>query len=238
MPTILLARRSRLAAACALALSTAACAGYRQNADLTGSLPTDVRDRHPILLSEAPRSIDIYANGPGLDRRQAEDLQAFAAEYRAHGRSRIVAEVPSHGPRGGAGLGTVQSAPGRRPRPARERRGQDLSRPALRHGRADPPELREAAGARGPSLRAWPEDLGVSTPGHSASNRPYWNFGCANQSALAAQVADPLDHVRARPESRIDTQKRIVGLEKLRQGQDPSTQWRDQATQINKAVGN
>jgi pilus assembly protein CpaD len=54
---------------------------------------------------------------------------------------------------------------------------------------------------------------------------------------MAAQIADPVDLVRARPEGRIDTLKRQGNIEKLRQGKDPSTQYNSSPTQINQAVG-
>jgi pilus assembly protein CpaD len=55
----------------------------------------------------------------------------------------------------------------------------------------------------------WPQDLGVSDPKFNAGNDPYWNLGCAMQSNVASQVADPLDLVRGRSEGRVDTVRRM-----------------------------
>jgi pilus assembly protein CpaD len=55
---------------------------------------------------------------------------------------------------------------------------------------------------------------------------------------MAAQVADPVDLVRGRTESAPDTIQRTKKIEAIRQGQDPSTQYRQEGTKINQAVGN
>jgi pilus assembly protein CpaD len=227
----------RLGAVAVLALLASACSRYKHYADLTGSLPTDVRDRHPIVLQEAPRSIDIYGNGPQLDARQQDDLRAFAAEYRQHGRSHIIIETPSGSGRAAATLGQIRaqlSAAG-----VHGGNIQVRGYPAPDYTVAAPIRLSFAKlQARVPhACGHWPEDLGASNGAFTSSNRPYWNFGCAYQTGIAAQVADPLDLDRGRPEGRIDTQRRLNVIEKLRQGQDPTTQYRQQQS-INRTVGN
>ena len=57
------------------------------------------------------------------------------------------------------------------------------------------------------------------------------------QSNVASQVADPVDLVRGRPEARIDTVRRMENIKKLREAQDPSTQYRAQDDKISKALG-
>jgi pilus assembly protein CpaD len=227
----------RLCAVAGLALLATACSRYKEYADLTGSLPTDVRDRHPIVLAEAPRSIDIFGNGPRLDDRQQDDLRAFAAEWRTHGRSGVIVEAPSGSGRAHATLAQVRAV--------LSGSGVPSSSVQVRHYSA--PDFTVAAPVRLSFARLqarvphscghWPEDLGTSQAGFSTSNRPYWNFGCAYQSNIAAQVADPIDLERSRQETRIDTQRRINVVEKLRQGQDPSTVYRQQQS-INRTVGN
>ena len=83
----------------------------------------------------------------------------------------------------------------------------------------------------------WTQDAGVSDWKHDASNESLWNFGCSNQSMLAAQIADPIDLVRSRSEGRADIVKRMGAIGKLREGKDPSTQYRQETPQINSAVG-
>jgi len=85
----------------------------------------------------------------------------------------------------------------------------------------------------------WPQDLGVSDAAYSLSNKPSWNLGCALQSNVAAQAADPVDLVRGRQEGRIDTIRRSDGIQKLREGKDPSTTWRqDGQTSLKSQVAN
>ena len=221
-----------------VAMTLGACQSRRAG-DITASIPDDVRDRHPIVLSEAPRSIEIYP-GPGrLDPRQSEDIAMFAAEYRSHGRSHMVAEVPDHGGHGGGGgLMAVRDALSRNgisPSSVSVR-----SYPAGHYSVASPIRLSFAKlQARVPSAcgSRW-EDLGTSQPVHGTSNKPYWNLGCAYQTNIAAQTADPLDLIRARPEGPLDTTRRMNAIDKLRKGEDPSTRYRDSATQINRNVGN
>ena len=83
----------------------------------------------------------------------------------------------------------------------------------------------------------WPTDLGSSDFRFSSSNAPYWNLGCSSQATLAAQVADPIDLVRSRDEGRPDIVKRMGAITKIREGKDPSTQYRQVTPQINSTVG-
>jgi pilus assembly protein CpaD len=84
----------RLATAAALALALGACAADRI---VTGSTEApDYRERHPIVLAEGGRTLDVFVTGDaGLDGRQREDLRIFAAEYRRGGQGPILAHVPT-----------------------------------------------------------------------------------------------------------------------------------------------
>ena len=66
----------------------------------------------------------------------------------------------------------------------------------------------------------------AAAPSPDWSNKPYWNFGCAYQTAFAAQVADPRDLVTPQAETPADTAMRVRGIESLRKGEDPSTNWK------------
>lgn len=71
----------------------------------------------------------------------------------------------------------------------------------------------------------WPEDLVTGGDPQSWWNESYWNFGCATQSNMAQQVADPLDLMRPRVAGRADTVRAVNTIEALRAGRDPSTSY-------------
>src|ERR671916_3345262 len=75
----------RLVVGAALAVALGACAADRI---VTGSTEApDYRERPPIVLAEAARTLDVFVTGDaGLDSRQREDLRTFAAEYRRGGQ--------------------------------------------------------------------------------------------------------------------------------------------------------
>lgn len=230
----------RLPAMLALALSLGACA---TKTDITGSIaPSDVRERHPIVLRDAPRSLDVFVGRAGgeLDSRQAQDVVAFAGEYRRSGRGGLVAEVPTGTRREMATHDTLNGirralARGGVPPGALTVQTYPIRDPGL----ASPIRLTfaELQASVPHSCAQWTQDAGVSDWKHDASNESLWNFGCSNQALLAAQVADPIDLVRSRSEGRADIVKRMNAITKLREGKDPSTQYRQEAPQINSAVG-
>jgi pilus assembly protein CpaD len=77
----------------------------------------------------------------------------------------------------------------------------------------------------------WPQDLASGSSTDTWQNRPYHNLGCAYQTMMAAQVANPIDLVRPRAEGMIDVKKRTSDIEALRKNEDPSTKWaKDDAT--------
>jgi pilus assembly protein CpaD len=221
-----------------LAALTPALGGCFADREVTGSVyPTDVRDRHPITLTDAPQSLDIFVQGTnGIDPRQTADLRVFMAEYRRYGQGSLVAQVPA----------SAANAAGTRQALAaiRESAGGQLSVSSYR-----PVNLAVASPIRLSFVRLqakvtdrcgmWPQDLGVTDTKFDWSNRPYWNFGCAMQSNVAAQTADPLDLVRGRSEVPPDTIRRMGNIDKLRQATDPSTNYRqDGQNKISTAVGN
>jgi pilus assembly protein CpaD len=219
-----------------LALPLGACAPDRV---VTGSTyPMDYRERHPVVLAHAPKTLDIFTSGGGIDPRQREDIEDFAIEYRRYGEGAMRIEVPED-------------------RRGPTRRSLSLVRSALADASVSGSQIVVASYNAGDSSLAspirlsfkrmqakvgtrcglWPQDLGVSNAKFNANNEPYWNLGCAMQSNVAAQVADPVDLVRGRSEGRVDTVRRMENIKKLRDGQDPSTSYRADDDKINKALG-
>lgn len=233
------AGRTVLPVALGAALLLGACAKGDMS---TSGIPVDTRERHPIVLRDAPRSLDVFVGraGGGLDPRQADDVTNFGADYRRSGKGGLVAEVPTGT---GRDLATHDTLDGIRRSLARA--GVSPGALSVRTYRIADPGLASPIRLTYASLQAglphscgqWPTDLGASSYKTSAMNEPYWNFGCASQANLAAQIADPLDLVRARSEGRLDTQKRMEAIKKLREGKDPSTQYRQEQTKVSDAVG-
>ena len=236
-------RPAPLFAACALGALAAGC--NSQPVATTGAIEiADYRVRHPIVLTDGTRSLDVFPTGVGhLDPRQTADVDAFMLEFRRYGRGTLLMEVPRGGP-------PAQAA-------SAERTAAALTRLAAQD-RVSPREIAVAPYVvTAPSLAApvrlsfqrmqakvsdacglWPQETGTSNFAYDYSNRPMWNLGCATQTAVAAQVADPVDLVRGRPEGRIDTVKRVRDIGQLRDGKDPSTTWRqDGQTDVKSQVG-
>ena len=223
----------RRLAACAgsclsLSLALAAC-GTNRRVDST-DIPYDYRERHPVVIADRAELLNIAVTGQRhLDRRQASDIRAFAANYRLHGKSGISLFVPAE-------TGQEQSVQATLQATQRALTAAGVSATAIATARYHPgdsgavPTLRLSFMRLGTAVAStcgrWPADLanGGSTGGWT--NTSYWNFGCAYQSNFAAQIADPLDLARPRQEGVTDTQKRLRGIGQLRQGKDPSTIYR------------
>lgn len=198
----------------------------------TGSIyPMDYRARHPIVLTDNQRSLDVFVTGAGhLDPRQAADVDAFVLEYRRYGRGVIVLDLPRGvSPAVGSGVERTAAAIRRIAAEGGVPAGQivvenyAVANPTL----AAPLRLsfQRMEAKVGSQCGTWPRDLGVSDPVVDNRNEPHWNLGCATQNNVAAQIADPIDLVRGRPEGRIDTVRRTGDIIKMRDGKDPSTQW-------------
>ena len=230
----------RLVVVAALASALGACAADRV---VTGSTEApDYHERHPIVLAEGARTLDVFVTGyGGLDGRQREDIRAFAAEYRRSGQGAILAQVPAGTRNDGAAHATmarINDALADGGLPARH--VAVTTYPVVDPFLAAPVRLsftRLTAKVTSP-CGTWPRDLGVSDVRQGTSNDSYWNLGCAMQSNVAAQVADPVDLVRGRSEGRPDSIRRGKVIEAIREGKDPSTQYRQEGTKINQAVGN
>ena len=202
------------------------------------SIPTDdYRVRHPIILAQDERKLDVFiAANHGLDRHTAAQIREFGMQYRMFGRGPITIVMPA-GPRE-SNPATVAAV-----------------RSALAAGGASPPVVVATYPIADPRLASplrltysalnarlphgcgeWPSDLGSGATIEEWDNRPYWNLGCATQTALSAQVADPRDLASPHAEEPADTLMRSRGIESVRKGTDPATDWKIKNSAIS-AVG-
>ena len=231
---------TRLLAVGALGSALAGCMADRVVTGSTGAL--EYRQRHPIVLAEGARKLDVFVTGhAGLDGRQREDVRTFATKYRRSGQGAIVAQVPAGTRNDAAAHYAVAKinellADEGLPPGAMAVTAYPVADPFV----AAPIRLtftRLTAKVNSP-CGTWPRDLGVSDVRQGTSNETYWNLGCAMQSNVAAQVADPVDLVRGRAEGRPDSVRRGKVIEAVREGKDPSTEYRQEGSKINQAVGN
>jgi pilus assembly protein CpaD len=189
----------------------------------------DYRERHPIVLAETPHIIDIFppAFGSRLDHEDAQRIREFVTRYRRMGRGMITVLAPTGGSDPAASRAGAEKV-----RRALEAEGVGraiyvATYPVSDASLAAPVRLSfvgMAAKVKGP-CGEWPDDLASGGSVEGWQNKTYWNFGCANQATLAAQIADPRDLVDPRGETPGDVETRMRAIQKVRAGTDPGTGW-------------
>ncbi|MGD0639578.1 MAG: CpaD family pilus assembly protein [Roseiarcus sp.] len=194
--------------------------------------PGDYHQRHPIVLAEAPTTLDVFPIGGGLDAQSAANIRAFAQRYRALGSGQITILAPAgQGARNGRVVDQIRRT---------------LASTGL-HGyvgvgvyAADDPTRASPVRVIFQGLTAsvatpcgqWPLDVASGSSIEGWKNDSYANFGCATQSLLAAQVADPRDLAQSRAVDPPDVAMRMRAIGNVRNGQDPGTNWKTQITPI------
>jgi pilus assembly protein CpaD len=194
---------------------------------LVSSIPLDdYRVRHPIVLAQRPRTLEILVEPETgrFDRHSAAQLREFAGLYRKFGRGPITIMPPAFPG------GTPPVQPLRNALYSAGARARTLVAPYPAGPNPVAPIRLSFLGLKASvtdQCGQWPRDLAIGSGAvEDWSNKPYWNFGCAYQSAFAAEVADPRDLVTPQGETPADTLMRTRAIENLRRGEDPGTNWK------------
>jgi pilus assembly protein CpaD len=191
---------------------------------VTASVPNDYRQRHPIAIQEADRSVVIFvghARG-GLSSSQRADVMGLAQTWVREGTGAIVADLPVNTPNARAAADAFREV-----RALLAAGGVPSRGITLRHYHPDDPRTFATIRLSYPRIAAvagpcglWPEDLGSSSLNKSYNeNKPYYNFGCAYQRNMAAMVDNPSDLEQPRSETPAYTARRTAAFEKYRKGE-------------------
>lgn len=234
-------RARRFCFALALALAGASLAGCGNNRIVQESdRGADARLRHPIALVEQPYTMDLFPTGGAtLDDRTINQIISFSQRYRQLGHGPIAMLVPQAGHRqlvDSRALDQIRRELGR----------YGANAPvAVSHYPIENPTLASPVRLTFDGIKAtvthrcgdWPRDLASGSSTAGWDNKTYWNFGCASQAMLAAQVADPRDIATPQGETPADASMRMRAINNVRKGADPTTTWTTKNSNIG-SVGN
>ncbi|WP_377297741.1 CpaD family pilus assembly protein [Rhizobium sp. SGZ-381] len=214
---------TRIVCSAALLAALALTAGCANREMTTGSIPMDYRERHPIVLTEAQTALDIPIgpNNARLTIGMKDTIRGFAQSFAASSAGQIAIQMPHGSPNAAAAARLSQDI--RATLAAAGIRSQRIvitGYAAQAEGDAAPIRLSYiATRAVTAPCGQWPEDLSNDTAG----NRNWYNFGCASQNNLAAQVANPSDLVAPRGQTPIDAARRSTVIGLYRAGSDTSS---------------
>src|SRR5258707_1833051 len=158
---------------------------------LTASVPDDYRQRHPIVIQEADRSVVIFvghARGV-LAASQRDDVIGLAQTWLHEGPGAISADVPVD-----TANARVAADSFREVRALLAASGVPPRGIVVRHYRPDDPRQMATIRLNYPKMSAvagpcglWPEDLGPSIKNKSYfDNKDYYNYRCAYPRNMAA----------------------------------------------------
>lgn len=208
-----LRRSAVVAAVVAVGCLLQSCANDRLT---TGAIPEDYRLRHPIVLADAEHTLDIpVAVGErSLTIGTRDVIRGFANDYSGRASGTVHILIPQ-------GTPNAASAAAVRKQVRRELVGAgvpstrivDTSYVPSNPGAAAPIRLSfVATTAMTAPCGQWPEDMNAGL----YQNRNWENFGCASQSNLAAQIANPTDLMGPRAMTPIDAEQRSNVIETYR----------------------
>jgi pilus assembly protein CpaD len=199
------------------AVAAAVLSGCASRDDLTtGGIPDDYRQRHPIVVTEAEQSVDIpiASTDRRLNTAQRDMIRGFAQNYGSRATGPVYLLTPEGSPNSAA---------------ARQLRGQvraelsargvasskivNSSYAANSFGDAAPIRLTfVGTTAMTSQCGQWPKDMI-----NDFNNQNYYNFGCATQNNLAAQIANPEDLIAPRGMTPIDAARRNAAIKEYRE---------------------
>jgi pilus assembly protein CpaD len=212
-----------------LAVVLGACAHHEE---VTASVPSDYRLRHPIAIQEADRSVVIFVGHGrgGLSASERSDVVGLAQSWLHEGTGTIVADVPVKTSNAAAAadafreINALLVASGVPPRGIAVHRYHPDDPRQMATIRLNYPKISAVAGPCG----LWPEDLGPAINNKSyLENKQYYNFGCAYQRNMASMVDTPSDLVQPRAETPAYTMRRTQAFEKFRKGTPTATIYSD-----------
>ena len=220
----------------------AGCYSYTAQEALLDSTPNDYRQRHPIVLKDAPRSVELFIGNrrSTLTSAQRAEVLAFAQNWRRESTGGVMIDVPAGAPNERSSAGALQEvrsilvSAGVPPEAIATRPNQPGDPRKLAAMRLHYPKITADAGPCG----LWPYDLGPTYHREHYENRQYYNFGCANQRNMAAMVENPADLVQPRSEIPSYTGRRTTVLEKHRKGESSATIYPDATKGRISDVGN
>jgi pilus assembly protein CpaD len=222
-------RTLRLAATLiGLSVSLGACKTVDAPIVAAEPYPEDYRQRHPIAVTEADRSIVVFVGTGrgGMTAAQRADVMGMAQNWLREGTGGITIDMPTGTPNARAAHDTLReiqsmiAAAGVPPRAVSVRQYHPKDPSHMAAIRLNYPKVTATAGPCG----LWPDDLGPSYKNTSwFDNKAYYNFGCAQQRNLAAMVDEPSDLVQPRAETPAYSMRRNVAFEKYRKGMSTTT---------------
>jgi len=231
---VMIARRRGAYAlrAAALAGCAVVLAGCNTSNTVTGSLPDDYRQRHPIVIKEAPHTVDLFIGEKrgNLTGSQRAEVLAFAAEWRREASGGVLIDVPTGTSNAGAAANAAAEV-----RSILSAAGIPAQAVQLRENRASNPAKLVTLRLHYPKMAAdvgpcglWPRDLGPTYDLEHYENRQYHNFGCASQRNLAAMVENPADLVQPRGSTTPPYEgRRTTVLDKYHRGESSATTYSD-----------
>jgi pilus assembly protein CpaD len=211
----------------AIAGCAAMLAGCTTDQAAIPEAPHDLRQRHPIAIREGVHTVELFigTRRGELTLDQRADVLAFAHTWRRDAAGGIMIDLPSGTSNQVAAANALQQVRsiltnmGVPPQDIEVRPYRPSDPRTLATLRLNYPRMVASAGPCG----MWPHDLGPTGDREHSENLEYWNFGCAAQRNLAAQVENPADLVQPRGESPPYTPRRTTVVEKYRQGMGTAT---------------
>ena len=216
-------------------ISLTGCLSSAEYASPDPAVYADYHKRYPIVLAEAPTTVEVYPVGGRIDDVTRGNIREFVDRYRKLGSGSVSILAPADQQRVGSALSEI-----RKSLYALGLRGKVYvgSYPVADTGRVHPVRLvYQGVVAQVPGhCGEWRADLASGGSLETWKNESAANFACAYQSTLAAELDDPRDIVRSRPSDPPDVEMRMRAIDDVRKGADPGTAWKIQNTTIG-AIG-